>query len=57
MLLSSCSSSAILVVKGPLVHDCLAEIAVHEIWLEQNSQASLAEMHITSAATCLLRYW
>lgn len=35
------------VVKRPLIRDCLAEIALHEMQLEQGSQAGLAEEHFS----------
>lgn len=38
------------VVKRPLIHDCLAEIALHETQLKQASQARLAEEHIRSGS-------
>lgn len=35
------------VVKSPLTHDCLAEIALHKTQLEQDSQDRLIENHIS----------
>lgn len=35
------------VVKRPLIRDCLAEIALHEMQLEQGGQAGLAEEHVS----------
>lgn len=38
------------VVKSSLIRDCLAEIALHETQLEQDSQAGLAEEHISTSS-------
>lgn len=45
------------VVKRPLIRDCLAEIVLHEMQLEQASQASPAEECSSRGSTGLLRKW
>lgn len=43
------------VVKRPLNRDCLAEIVLHEMQLEQDSQDSPAKEHISPGSLSLLR--